>query len=130
MGRPYINVSAFIMEAKTDKVQLEAHNQLPPGPPLSLTAESYEIHGFISRWGANMTANVLGHALPGDGYFLTACYIHTAMSKFGPFVYDDASKQSVTYAGALKLWYENSAMSHVRAVKLEDMCEGIGCGSC
>lgn len=115
-SRPYIDVPAFIIEAQTDKVQLEGHDNLPK-PPWNDVQTAY-----VETWSHNMTDAVFAVLKHADGYFMPSCYIHTSFSKHGPLIADE-SGQEVTYAQALTAWYSGSEEL------LADSC-GIVCGHC
>lgn len=90
---PYIKASAFITEAQTDQVQLEAHDWLPAPDHQDAPERAY-----MAAWRDNMT-QALAQTAPKAGFFFPACYIHTAFSSTGPLINGES------YLSAFARWY-------------------------
>jgi hypothetical protein len=106
---PFIKAAAFIVEAQTDQVQLEAHDWLP-GPDHQDAPE----RAYMAAWRDNMTI-ALAQTAPAAGFFNPACYIHTSFSTSGPLIGGDS------YLSAFARWYAGGG-----EVRLADAC-GVTC---
>lgn len=106
---PFIKASAFITEAQTDQVQLEAHDWLP-GPDHQDAPE----RAYMAAWRDNMT-QALAQTAPAAGFFFPACYIHTGFSTAGPLIGGES------YLAAFSRWYFGG-----ESVRLSDSC-GLTC---
>lgn len=102
---PYIRAEAFVVEAQTDQVQLEAHDWLP-GPDHQDAPE----RGYMTAWAANMTIALR----PVPGFFNPACYIHTSFNAAGPLI------AGMNYLQAFASYYAGGT------VRLADSC-GLTC---
>ena len=109
---PFIRAAAFVTEAQTDQVQLEAHDWLP-GRDHQLAPE----RAYMAAWRDNMTTALTQAQAPGvraAGFFNPACYIHTAFSSSSPLIGGES------YLTACARWYSGGE------VRLADDC-GLTC---
>jgi len=97
---PYIKTAAFVTEAQTDQVQLEAHDWLPDADHQDAPERAY-----MAQWSANMTQALS----PLTGFFNPSCYIHTAFSTAGPKI------GGMSYMDAFVAWYAGGPGSHRHA---------------
>ena len=76
-----LNTPVFVIEAQTDKVVMPLHDGLPLNSPYPT-----QVLEYMSKWSANMTANLgeLVNSGRGDGLFNPACLIHTGFKVAGP----------------------------------------------
>lgn len=130
-SRPAIDVPAFVIEAQTDQVQLEAHDNIPPRPwdklPGSPSTE-YQVLSYVQAWKLNMSLNLHTQLRKTDGIFSPACYIHTAFSKDGPLITDPQSGEEYNFFKAFGKWHASLWSSdNATGFRLEDSC-GLFCG--
>lgn len=110
---PYIETRAFIIEAQTDKVQLEAHDWVPSSQDPSWSAPVLD---YFGEWSHNMSVALspsmaVGHP---NGVFSPACFIHTDS-------WETTLIKGLNYLTAFDRWYfDNETM------KLQDDC-GLLC---
>lgn len=123
VSAPHIPLPLFIVEAQTDKVQLEGHDNMPKKPWNSPPAGSDERLAYMDDWRANMTYALRSSLKDGDGYFFPACYVHTVFTKAAPLILHPNSGQSLSYGQAFAEWYGGGAQH------FEDTC-GLLCGQC
>jgi hypothetical protein len=107
---PYVRAKAFITEAQTDQVQLEAHDWLP-GPDHQDAPE----RAYMAAWSANMTQALAQTGPAGAGFFNPACYIHGGFSPSSPLIGGES------YLAAFSRWYFGG-----ETVRLADSC-GVTC---
>lgn len=133
-SRPWIDVPAFVVEAQTDQVQLEAHDDIPKQPWSKLPGSAQaSVEAYVRQWKANMTSNIHSRLRPSDGYFFAACYIHTGFSKKGPFIDDPTSNEPHTYSQAFGKWHAALGTPAASSgFRLEDACpsDTLFCGQC
>jgi len=95
---PFINTTAFIVEAQSDKVVLTDHDWVPSDEGLW----DKEIMQYLSTWQANMSKAIFDIALklrPDDGAFFPSCFIHTDFSAQAPLI------ENTSYIDAVKTWW-------------------------
>lgn len=107
---PFVRAGAFITEAQTDQVQLEAHDWLP-GPDHQDAPE----RAYMQAWSDNMTQALAQTAGAKAGIFNPACYIHTSFGLTGPLLSGE------NYLEAFARWYFGG-----EDVRLADDC-GVTC---
>lgn len=118
---PFATARFFVIEAQTDKVQLEAHDWLPSEAQNKPIAKVYA--DYMLQWRENQSAAFNSTLKASDGFFSPACFIHTGFSATGPLI----SNQS--FYDAFNAWLIDddpaSPSSHHR---LRDNC-GLLCGN-
>ena len=107
---PFVNADAFITEAQTDQVQLEAHDWLP-GPDHQDAPE----RAYMAAWRDNMTQALSQPVGKRAGFFNPACYIHTSFSTAQPLIGGES------YLAAMQRFYFGG-----EDVRLADDC-GVTC---
>ena len=106
---------AFIVEAQTDQVVLEAHDWVPNQDP----DWSADVRAYMEKWHANMTVALAPSMDPAspNGVFNPACFIHTTFTETSPLL------AGTSFLDAFAAWYFGDAGA---TTKLQDDC-GILC---
>ena len=113
---PFVKSEAFVAEAQTDRVVLEAHDSVPHahvGQPPE--------HAYITAWMVNMTRALQPLLAVGNtrnGVFNPSCYIHTDFHPTQPQI------QGITFLQAFANFYFQQTDPHW--YKLADDC-GVWC---
>jgi hypothetical protein len=131
-SRPTIDVPAFVIEAQTDCVQLQAHDDIPPKASWWRLPESAgtAVRSYVRQWKRNMSSNLHSQLRTSDGFFSPSCYIHIEFSKNGPFLTDPESGTEHTYSTAFGKWHAAlGSRGAGKGFRLEDSC-GLFCGKC
>ena len=112
---PYVSSHAFVIEAQTDQVVLNAHDWVPQDDP-NWTAPVLD---YMAQWHDNMTVALAPSMDPAspNGVFNPACFIHTSFSASSPLL------SGLNYLDAFANWYFGGAGAKT---KLQDDC-GILC---